>query len=52
MNGYMTVKEVLSQFPISKSTLYRFFKKGLKKHKFGGLTIVKIDELKGLVTEA
>ena len=50
MSDYMTVKEVVFEFPISRATLYRKFEaKEIRRYKFGGATLVKRSELMGLI---
>lgn len=45
MNEFLTIKEICKLLKISRTTVYRYFKLGLKFHKIGGSVRIKREDL-------
>lgn len=48
---FLRVKEALKLYSISRSTLYNWFKKGLKFYKNGGVVFLKKIEIENFITK-
>jgi len=49
MNEFLTIREVSQILKVSRTTIYRYFKLGLKFHKIGGSIRIKREDLEKFI---
>ena len=49
MNEFLTIRDVCQILKVSRTTVYRYFKIGLKFHKIGGSIRIKQEDLEKFV---
>jgi len=50
MNEFLTIREVCEILKVSRATVYRYFKLGLKFHKIGGSVRIRREDLEKFIT--
>jgi excisionase family DNA binding protein len=50
MNEFLTIKQICQALKISRPTIYRWFKSGLKYYKFGKAVRVKKEDLEAFIS--